>query len=239
LRVSDEQDELRRAVAEGVPYFGHAMHADQGHDRFRRFPAIVTAVRKATAKERLCILEIGSWAGASIVAWAQACSKNCELVCIDHWQPYLGNIEGFPVRIEMTRAAAAGEIFELFEHNIRSAGVEHLVTTLRGTSEYWLPRLSGSFDIVFIDGDHTCSHVRYDIEKSLPLVSRGGVICGDDLERQLPEVLGTVFHSEALRTGEEFIAPDGGPGYHPGVTQAVHDLFGEVPCYDGLWVKHV
>ncbi len=46
--------------------------------------------------------------------------------------------------------------------------------------EYDLCKISGPFDWVYIDGDHTCSVVLKDLEFYFPLVKAGGFLCGDD-----------------------------------------------------------
>jgi len=94
-----------------------------------------------------------------------------------------------------------------------------------------------SFDIVFIDGNHVYEHVLEDIVSSMPLVRHGGILCGDDFDRQYSEVAGK-SHIKALQDGLPFTLSDEGSGYHPGITQAVYDVFRHnVSCYGRLWAK--
>lgn len=44
------------------------------------------------------------------------------------------------------------------------------------------------FDLVFIDADHIYSEVKRDIEAWLPLVKKGGILCGHDLGMMYPDV---------------------------------------------------
>jgi hypothetical protein len=88
--------------------------------------------------------------------------------------------------------------------------------------------------MVFIDGDHAYSSVAPDIRDYAPLVTDGGHICGDDLELQMSEIdrnfARTHLDKDLVRdasTGTEF---------HPGVTLAAGEFFGEVSSYAGFWL---
>jgi hypothetical protein len=45
------------------------------------------------------------------------------------------------------------------------------------------------------------------------------------------------MYRSALQRGLECVRDGSGPGYHPGVTEAVHCNFGYVQSFDGLWVR--
>ena len=239
---------IRFNTMSAEPYFGSALSADQGHHRFKFFPSVISKVRNAVGRDQLDILEIGSWAGASLIAWAKACEKRCQLFSIDSWRPYLGteNIH----HAKMTQAANGGmfasrlkvcltqhqeDIFELFVHNLYVANILDLVTIFEGKSEFVLYEFGTDemFDLIFIDGDHTFNSVFWDIIRSMPLVKSGGILCGDDLEKQHHEVC----NLSGYKTSAEFVRLEDGSGYHPGVTRAVHEIFGPVSCYDGLWMQ--
>ena len=85
-----------------------------------------------------------------------------------------------------------------------------------------LPR--NYFDLVFVDGDHSYAAVLADIQAAGGLIKDGGVLCGDDLERQSFEIdqayARTQIDSDYIRD------PRSGHEYHPGVTLAVGELFG-------------
>lgn len=54
---------------------------------------------------------------------------------------------------------------------------------LRGYSQELLPLLpAGSFDVVYIDGDHSYTGVARDLQIAWHLVREGGYICGHDYE---------------------------------------------------------
>lgn len=134
----------------------------------------------------------------------------------------------------MEQALASDAAYQIFLHNMNTlpAGIER--QHLRGKSERILPLLKDAhFDVVFVDADHTYTHVKRDIDLSLRLVKEGGILCGDDLNLQLHEV--DAAHAKA--NGEQDFIPDPktGRNYHPGVTLAVAERFGPVSSWGGFW----
>ena len=185
------------------------------------------------------ILEIGSWAGGSAISWAEAIARfngrRGSVLCVDPWVPYLEpQIGRAPIYGAMSRALASGEVLQLFLHNIRTSGYEDFVRMLRGTSDEMLPLLKPeAFDLVFIDGDHTNTQVLRDLQNAAPLVRRGGILCGDDLELQLSETT-PAFVEQNL--GIDYLSdPHTQRSFHPGVTWAIAAFFGEVSVWEGFW----
>ena len=180
----------------------------------------------------MTILEVGSWAGASLAAWDSAARGLAKLIVVDSWKPYFAH-GGEPYDV-MTRAAESGEIFELFKRNIAACQIADRVEINRGDSRVVLPalarRLAGAVDLVFVDGDHSYEAVRADLENAMPLMRDGGILCGDDWERKLEDVRDLEAHRRAVAAGVDVLGD-----YHPGVTQAVADVFGRASWFDGLW----
>ena len=81
-----------------------------------------------------------------------------------------------------------------------------------------------------------------DVREALRLTRSGGVVCGDDLERQIGEDdaargIEGVCEAQALRDdGVDAKRLEDGRWYHPGVTRAVAEVLGRVSCWDGYWV---
>jgi hypothetical protein len=65
-------------------------------------------------------------------------------------------------------------------------------------------------------------------------VIAGGYICGDDLELQMGEVDRNL--ASAHRDKDLVRDASTGTDFHPGVTLAVGEFFGEVSAYAGFWV---
>ena len=202
--------------------------------------AVVRFLVEKGLKPPLRILEVGSWAGASAITWAKALKAQPitgTVECVDSWTPY------FDVTVQqeekyklMNDAARNGSVFELFRKNIRVAEVDDIVRYHRGTSREILPRLSDAwFHIVYIDGSHLYEDVLFDIKEACRLLADGGVLCGDDLELQLGEVV-LADHLIALGQRKDVsIGVQSKGAYHPGVTQAVAELFPNVSAWEGFW----
>ena len=223
------------------PYFGRVMWASQGLPlRHVVMQELVRLEAARHGKNPFHILEVGSWAGGSAVTWAEALARhhraNGRVLCVDPWKPYfdVAKRPAAAVYREMSEALAKDTIYELFLHNIVTAGYAGLVLPLRGAATVMLPALPRNyFDLVFVDGDHSYAAVLADITAAAGLIKDGGVLCGDDLERQRFEIdeayARTQIESDYIRD------PRSGHEYHPGVTLAVGELFGEVAHVAGCW----
>lgn len=192
------------------------------------------------------ILEIGSWAGNSAVLWADAI-KECKAVgsvfCVDAWEPYVSRKEKNTINIApvvMNEALKKGEVFKLFLHNIKASGHIDIIYPIKGFSATILPFLKErSFDLIFIDGDHSFSGVKKDLENAQCLLIDGGVVCGDDLDLQYHEV--DQNHTRENKERNMSIDPKTNKEYHPGVCLAVYEFFNqEVSANNGFWMmrKH-
>ena len=223
------------------PYFGRVMWASQGLPL--RHVVMQELVRLEAARQGTApfhILEMGSWAGGSAITWAEALTRshqaNGRVVCVDPWKPYfdMAKRPDAAVYREMSEALAKDTIYDLFLHNIAASGHAHIVLPLRGSSTVMLPALPRKyFDLIFVDGDHSYAAVLADITAAAGLIKDGGILCGDDLELQRSEIdqdyARTQIDSDYIRD------PRSGQEYHPGVTLAVGELFGEVSHVVGCW----
>ena len=232
------------------PYFGHLCSAGQGvaagvHNvarmRIREANMRRMVFRGCSLKEgNARILEVGSWAGWSAILWAKAL-KDCgqsagAVVCVDPWTNYLDlSANRSPVYRAMAAATKRDAIVRLFYHNVRAAGHAATVHPLRGTSDCCLPMLrDGWFHLAFIDGDHSYAAVKRDLDNASRLVCDGGLLCGDDLEVQFPDLDSTSLRQDLHC--DHPLDPKSNERYHPGVTLAVWEFFGQsVSRWDGLW----
>ena len=235
------KDEIISALLYRRPYFGSYLRAFQGSaTRHAYMGALAQFLANHKGRQYCSVLEVGSWAGSSAITWANAVRVHFgggRVLCVDPWQVYKeieGN-DGLHYR-EMREAALSGLAYQLFLHNVEYSGVADVIEHRVGVSEEILPTLpSASFDLVFIDASHIYTSVSHDIKEGLRLAADGGIVCGDDLELQLGEV-DPEHHRAALRQDTAAVLdPRGGGIYHPGVTQAVHDVLGHVQSWEGLW----
>jgi len=243
---SDEYRYYSFCMSNNKPYFGTVMWALQGDPvRHAHMGRLVEAECRDRGERPYTILEIGSWAGGSAITWAEAIKRfnngKGRVVCVDPWKSYFdpSRYSDLPqdhqgAYHEMAEALSTGKIFDLFLHNIRVSAHEDIVLPFKGSSDEVLPLLGEKrFDLIFIDGDHTYSRVLEDIRKSAPLVAEGGIICGDDLELQLSQIDRT--HAELNKNMDYILDPRAKVNFHPGVSLAVGEFFGEVSVWGGLW----
>jgi predicted O-methyltransferase YrrM len=158
------------------------------------------ALRQARGRS-LRVLEIGSLLGESAKVLAQYGS----VTCVDLWDyeggltTFMRNVDGLPVNAS------------------------------RGSSVDLLPTLPDAmFDVVYVDGDHTYPIVEHDMYQAKRLIAVGGIVCGDDLEKQL-------VTDADVQESEAFSRKDYHHDYHPGVSLAVYRVFGRVQEQGGFW----
>lgn len=133
-----------------------------------RVPEISASLSRLDAPPRK-ILEIGSWEGRSAV-WFLGAFPECELTCVDTWE---GSAEHTPDMVS--------GIFDRFGRNVEAAGAASRVKVVRASSETALYGLEpGSFDVVYVDGDHHAYAALRDIVFAWGLLRRGGVLLVDD-----------------------------------------------------------
>jgi SAM-dependent methyltransferase len=135
------------------------------------------------------VLEIGSFHGLSTICMAQAAAK---VVCID---PCDGRA-----------TPRVGDTEDAFLANVTRFGVAGKVRLYVGTTEEIAPTLEDkSFDLVFIDGDHSRAAVKRDIAEALRLLAPGGLLAFHDYNsRQDPDV--TVAVNQLLTAGAELVS---------------------------------
>lgn len=211
----------RWCLATGRPYFGDYLAAWQGlRERYEFLPKLARAANASR------ILEIGSWAGASTIVWARAVGECGRVVCVDPWQSYHDARWQKHARYRrVNRACRRERIYPLFRNNVAAAGVAERVVAIRAPSRVALPLLQReSFDLVYVDGDHTYAAFRNDLEMAMPLVRDGGILAGPGYN--LP--LHAVNRCEAeMHRDSDYILSSIGQRYHPGITLALNERFGD------------
>ena len=80
-----------------------------------------------------------------------------------------------------SREAPETQTFDTFMANIRSAGVEEVVTPLVMSSADAATRVEGGVEVLFIDGDHSDTGARADVDLWVPRLVDGGVILMHDV----------------------------------------------------------
>lgn len=107
------------------------------------------------------IVEIGSWRGKSTT-------------CLG-----LGSKAGNGVHVYAVDRHTDGT-FQEWSENVREAGIEPLVTPLKGLSQELAAEFDEPIELLFIDGAHEYELVRQDFDRWVPKVVEGGVVAMHD-----------------------------------------------------------
>jgi predicted O-methyltransferase YrrM len=117
------------------------------------------------------IVEIGSFRGRSTIVLGYAAAENVEIVAID---PHAGSDRGpQEIRADQVHGDADREVFEA---NLREAGVAARVHHVRLRSDEALPQVPGPISMLYIDGAHRYGAARADIAHWGARVVPGGAM---------------------------------------------------------------
>lgn len=158
-------------------------------------PAKAEALAQAVLEAKpVIVVEIGVFAGKSLIALALACHANNHgrVIGIDPWDRD-ASIQGFspsdPNHVWWRDVVNHSYIMGQCESFVKQLGVRDRVILCRGTSEHSLPgfliaqELLGCpfIDFLHIDGNHSEVCSTFDVQSYVPLVRPGGVIVFDDV----------------------------------------------------------
>lgn len=123
------------------------------------------------------VLECGVWKGHSIIYLTNLLKDkpNIEIYAIDIWEDW-----------ELHRntpeiAKQIPYIYEIYNTNLKEAGVRELIKDFKGKSWEVAEKFENSyFDLIFIDADHSYEGVYKDLKAWLPKIKPGGILAGHD-----------------------------------------------------------
>jgi len=183
-------------------------------------------IRKKKRRD-IRVIEIGSWVGASTCIWSYIGQisvnlgylDSVEVIAIDPLEPYLGYIHREDHYKAMESALEQKTVEQSFYDNIRKFAYAPNVRLVKLPSDEALPHFaSKSVDILYVDGSHFYENVKRDLIHSKRICKNGGLLICDDVEKL--KVDDYELHLQALSKRIDYLN-----GYHPGVTQAVKDVF--------------
>jgi predicted O-methyltransferase YrrM len=240
-RLVIELDRVRywQCLMSQKPYFGTVNLAGQVWEE--RKPYMRRLVEdELKLKSNFKLLEIGSWVGNSAVLWAdtiRSTGRKGMVLCVDPWQPYfkVEQEKAYSAPTIMNKALKKDRIFKLFLYNIKTSGHSDMVYPIKGPSDQVLPLLQEkSFDMVYVDGDHSYSAIKRDLQNAARLIGEGGIIAGDDFDLTLDQIDREYAQSHKEYNG--LIDPKTWQVFHPGVCLAVPEFFGtEISRFHGFW----
>jgi Methyltransferase domain len=120
------------------------------------------------------LVEIGAWEGRSTTVLAHACYPE-KLLAVDTW---LGNADEDPNHSSVI-AASKRDVYQRFLCNVAATTCGNVVP-LREDCHSFLERCKSNIKFAFVDASHDYTSVNRTINALLPLVTPGGVLCGDD-----------------------------------------------------------
>lgn len=167
------------------------------------------------------ILEIGSWLGTGstrVIIEELMSIEDGKMYCVDTWK-------GSKNVSQHQDIVAKYDVFGTFLHNVENAGGDGRVHPLVMNSNCAAAIVAdGYFDLIFIDGDHSYSSTKEDIQLWESKVRVGGILCGHDCEcRPTGQLRDSIYSSRDA----DHISGEGTPFsvIHPGVVTAVDELF--------------
>ena len=114
------------------------------------------------------ILEIGSYEGRSAIFFIKNFSGS-NITCVDTWT---GSDEHNNINFEL--------IEKNFDFNTSFYQSNNILMKYKMTSNEFFKKNHKNFDLIFIDGDHSCDQVKIDLINSWNILNNGGFLVLDD-----------------------------------------------------------
>jgi predicted O-methyltransferase YrrM len=132
-------------------------------------------------KQEIHILEIGSLEGKSTIWFIEnfLSHPKSTITCVDPWLDYKMSDVSFYAKNQSEERI---KYYENFLINISETGQKEKVKIAKGFSNQILPKLTKQYDLIYIDGNHTCKFVLEDSVLSFLLLKHGGFMVWDDYE---------------------------------------------------------
>ncbi|NGX36958.1 MAG: hypothetical protein K1000chlam2_00104 [Chlamydiae bacterium] len=124
------------------------------------------------------VIEVGVFLGNWTLSIAKKLPEDGVFYAIDHWE---GSIEH--QEEDHPQNSYLPTLYEQFLSNILHKGFENVVVPVKMDSlkaARLLRRQKIQVDLVYIDASHDYNSVLRDLHAWLPMVKKGGILCGDD-----------------------------------------------------------
>jgi hypothetical protein len=124
------------------------------------------------------VCEIGSWLGSSARFFASFPFVE-KVVCVDHWDRW--RVENWTPGAHPERLM--NNLFEQFLANCIHSNSQNKIFPVRldsiAATNYFREQ-GNTFDLIYIDGEHSAIGVKRDIVNWFPMLAPAGLLCGDD-----------------------------------------------------------
>jgi predicted O-methyltransferase YrrM len=168
---------------------------------------------KENKQTNIKIADIGCWTGLSTAVFANIAEEYKGEVCAIDW--FQGS--------EATNLDWAGKYYnikKIFEDNLQSLDLLKRIKIINLPSDLAVQQFPDEyFDVVFLDADHRYKWIKEDINRWLPKVKKGGLLCGHDCEVVINNGIDNLMQIYGSKDIIEVI--------HLGVCKAVGELGGQ------------
>ena len=114
------------------------------------------------------ILEIGSYEGRSAIFFLKT-FLNSKITCVDTWSGSDEHLNFDFIKIEKN-----------FDSNTSEFHSDGRLIKIKNTSNYFFLKNKKTYDLIYVDGDHSSDQVTEDINNSWNLLNKGGYLVLDD-----------------------------------------------------------
>lgn len=163
---------IRRALMSVNNFFGKLFGIKLQKVPYSRPSTLL--VRKIYKENPVSIIEIGCAAGHNALDIFNSLNVK-EFIAIDPYETAAKDYNDYTRdRLVYMRKKAESQLKKF----------NHLIDRKKMLSDQAILEISGSYDFIYIDGDHSFSAVYQDIKNYYPLLKNGGVIAGHDIDQQ-------------------------------------------------------
>jgi predicted O-methyltransferase YrrM len=217
------------------PYIGSYMFSDQesGRQRLKVINECLKKIKKI--KKKISILEIGVYCGQNTLnLYKNLKNKNKVFhYCVDIFRAFeiSDRNKNFHYK-KIHQCLNDGQVYELFIKNISSiSSPNYLFIIKKMLSQNFFKFNKNKFDLIVVDASHQYKYVFNDIKNSLKNLNDNGILICDDYEIEAKN-----FTSDELKKHlkTDTLLFENKYTYHPGVTLAVKNIFGNLKSRNGL-----
>tara|TARA_B100000579_G_C22845746_1_gene864184 strand:- start:2908 stop:3747 length:840 start_codon:yes stop_codon:yes gene_type:complete len=218
-------------------YIGGYLLSDQEAGRKRQ--KIIKKVVNKIDKNFIKVLEIGVYCGQTTLNISKELKKNkkdFEITCLDIWDEFENttNTNSF-THNKLVEVLKNSSVYNLFLHNLKVNNILDKCRIIKKKSSDYLKTIDEKFDLIIIDGSHLYDEVISDLENSKKIIENKGFIIGDDYEVKYQDLSNIDLKELCKKRLDVFYDKHTKIRFHPGVTLAVFNIFGNINVINGLF----
>jgi len=218
-------------------YIGGYLLSDQEAGRNRQ--KIIKKIIKQIDKKFIKVLEIGVYCGQTTLTISKQLKKDnkeFEITCLDIWDEFENTTatDSF-THNKLVEVLKNSQVFNLFYHNLNVNNILDKCRIIKKKSNVYLKEINEKYDLIIIDGSHLYDEVLEDLENSKKILNDKGFIVGDDYEVKYSNLSSLNLKDLCKKRLDVFYDKNTKIRFHPGVTQAVFDSFGDLNQLNGLF----